>query len=101
MFSLSKNEKRKEQQSQNSFHDKAAATIVKGCIRVQTKWADFMLGKTKGLSRKAKIYSLLFFCLLSVMSSLYLVIISFIGTLKQRHGVTPINVPIHSTQTGE
>lgn len=57
--------------------------------------------KTEGLSRKAKKRCLTLFCLFSVGCSLYLIIESFTRTSKQNLGVAPINVPMHSTQTGD
>lgn len=101
MFSLFKNTKRKEQQSQYSFHDKAAAGIVKGCIHVQTKWANFMQRKTARFTAKAKKYGLVLFCLLSVGCCLYLIIESFTVTPKKNLGVAPINIPKQPMQTGE
>lgn len=101
MFLLFKNRGRKEQQGSNAFADKVAAGIVTKCIRVQSKWADYMQRKTEGLSHKAKKWCLTLFCLLSVGCSLYLIIESFTGTSKRSLGVAPINVPVHSTQTGE
>lgn len=100
MFSLFKNSKRKEQQSQYSF-DKAADGIVKSCIHMQMKWAAYMQRKTARLSHKAKMYCLLLFCLLSVGCSLYLILESLASTSKKNLGLAPINIPEHAAQSGE
>jgi hypothetical protein len=101
MFSFFNHKKPKEKQSPNPIADKVVASIVTKCIRAQEKWANYMQRKTEGLSHKAKMYCLLLFCLLSVVCSFYLIFESFTGTSKQSLGFAPINVPIHSTQTGE
>lgn len=101
MFSFLKRKERKEKQAPNEFADKVAAGIVTKCIHVQEKWADYMQRKTNRLSIKAKKYSLVLFCTLSVGCSMYLIIGSFAGSATKDFNVASIHVPVHSTQTGE
>lgn len=101
MFSLFKHKRQQDQPGPNGFVDKLAAGIVMKCLRVQGKWADCLQRKTNSLSLKARKYSLVLFCLLSVGSSLYLIVESVTGTSNKNLGVAPIRVPVHATQNGE
>lgn len=101
MFLLFNNKARKEKQRPNAFTDRVAAGIVTKCIRVQSKWADYMQRRSERLSQNAKKWWLGLFCLFSVGCSIFLMIKSFTGTSKKNLSVAPIHVPIHSIQTGE
>lgn len=92
---------KKEPFQEANIQDKIAAGIVHKCISVQTKWAEYMQRKTEKLSLKTVKYGLIFFCLLSVACSLYLIIGSFSNGNKQHFVSVPISIPAHSMQTGD
>jgi hypothetical protein len=101
MFSFFKHKEQKEKQDPNKFVDKVAVGIVTKCLRVQGKWADYMQRRANRLSPRAKKYSLVLFCALSVSCSLYLIIEGFKGYSTKDLGVAPIHVPVHTTETGD
>lgn len=93
--------KKKELRQENNFPDKVAAGIVQKCIKLQLRWADFMQQKTEKFSLKARKWGLLLFCCLSAGCSLYLVVESLRSNKKPVLAPSLIQVPIHSTRTGE
>ena len=96
------NEKGKRKQPpSDSSRDKVAIGIVQKCIKLQLRWAYFMRRKTEFLSHRQIKYLLLLFCFVSVGGSLYLAVKGFHGNDKRSLFVTPIDVPVHSTKTGE
>lgn len=101
MFLLSRNKAKQKQNKQNDAQDKIAFSIVSKCIRLQSKWADYMQRKSDRLSNSIKKSLLISFCLLAGGCSLNLIISSFRTSNHTAFSVAPIKVPEHSTKTRE
>jgi hypothetical protein len=92
---------RQKQHNQNAAQDKIAFSIIRKCIRLQSRWADYLQRKSDRLSAKVKKYALISFCLLAGGCSLYSIIESFRTTSDNVFSVAPIKVPEHAIKTEE
>jgi hypothetical protein len=90
-----------KQEKQNDSQDTIAFSIVRKCIRLQSRLADYMQRKSDRLSDNVKKYSLISFCLLACGCSLYSIVESFRTPDNHAFSVAPIKVPEHATMTGE
>ena len=61
----------------SSRKEELASKIATGIIKTQTRIADYLNGKTKNLSGKAKLTLLILFCILFAATNIYLIIYSY------------------------
>ena len=101
MFSSLSYKRKKNKNLHSDAQDRIANGIVLKCMRIQSKWADYLQGKTERLSSRVKKYGLIGFCVLFGGFSLYLTINGFNKRSSKKFSVAPIIVPEHTGKAGE
>lgn len=101
MFPLFRKRKRSKAAQENTAQDKLAQNFVIVCLRLQSKWAGWMQGKSERLSGKTKLILLLVFIGLVGGYSLYLIAENFLYKGTSTFYISPIKKPEHVQQSGD
>ena len=101
MAFLFRKRKKTETSGPDETHDRIPRQMVNACLRLQTRWAQWMGRRTEHLSRKTLLLILLAFIFIAGGYSIYLIGQSFSGNQTNTFSVTPIKKPGHILQTGD
>lgn len=93
--------RKKKKTETDENNDRILRQMVNACLRLQNCWAQWMARRTKHLSRRTLLHSLLAFIVLAGGYSIHLIGQSFSGNKVNAFSVTPIKKPGHVLQTGD